>query len=456
MATRPDPHITLYLFDLQNARSPVWSGRGMGCFISFFIPPRVFLLDGCWCWVARKKKVWVDNGLDFLDHYFALVYRPVCISIPGRRLVRSISYGRINAYTAIFGHIPYCSSIFVASKETGHVKKSFYGASMSEMYLASNLYDPEKVDRKPSRDGYGDGLIVAGTNDKNVVVLCADLTESTRSEAFAKQWPDRFIEIGVAEQNMAGIAAGMALNGKVPFISSYATFSPGRSWDQVRVSICYTKANVKIAGHHTGISVGPDGATHQALEDLAIMRVLPNMTVIYPCDAVQAKKATISAAVHDGPVYLRFMREKTPVVTTERTPFAIGKSYVYKEGRDVTVVAAGSLVYEALLAARSLEKEISVEVVNTITIKPLDRETIIASVKKTGAVVTAEEHQISGGLGSAVAELVGEAHPVPLARVGMLDTFGESGAPDELMDKYGMREKDIVKAIESVVKRKKS
>jgi len=324
------------------------------------------------------------------------------------------------------------------------------------MYLANNLYDPNKVERKPSRDGYGDGLIVAGTSDKNVVVLCADLTESTRSEAFKKQFPDRFFEIGVAEQNMAGIAAGLALNGKIPFISSYATFSPGRSWDQVRVSICYTKANVKIGGHHTGISVGPDGATHQALEDLAIMRVLPNMTVLTPVDAIQGKKATIAAAEYVGPTYLRFMREKTPIVTTEKTRFEIGKSYVYREGKDVTVVAIGSQVYEALVAAEQLKKDVSVEVVNAATLKPLDRETIVASVKKTGAVVAAEEAQINGGLGSAIAELIGEEHPVPFARVGMQDTFGESGSPDELMDKYGMRAKNIVEAVHHVVQRKKT
>jgi transketolase len=326
---------------------------------------------------------------------------------------------------------------------------------MSEMYLVKDLYQADKVERKPSRDGYGDGLIVAGTDDANVVVLCADLTESTRSEAFKKQFPDRFFEVGVAEQNMAGIAAGLALNGKVPFISSYATFSPGRSWDQVRVSICYTKANVKIAGHHTGISVGPDGATHQALEDLAIMRVLPNMTIVTPVDAIQAKKATIATARRVGPIYLRFMREKTPIVTTDKTPFEIGTSYVYREGKDVTVVATGSQVYEALMAAEQLRNKMSVEVINTATLKPIDKDTIVKSVKKTGAVVTAEEHQVNGGLGSAVAELIGEHYPVPFARVGMQDTFGESGSPDELMDAYGMRATNIIQAVESVVKRKR-
>lgn len=325
---------------------------------------------------------------------------------------------------------------------------------MSEMYLATNIYDPEKVERKPSRDGFGDGLVASGTNDKNVVVLCADLTESTRSEEFKKQFPDRFFEVGVAEQNMAGIAAGLALNGKVPFISSYATFSPGRNWDQIRVSICYSNVNAKIAGHHTGISVGPDGATHQALEDLGLTRVLPNLTVICPVDVFEAKKATIAAATHVGPTYLRLMREKTPIVTTEKTPFEIGKAYVYREGKDVTVMAIGSQVYEALLAARSLEKDISVEVINCPTVKPIDVDTIVASARKTEAVVTAEEHQIINGLGSAIAEVLGEHHPVPLERVGMPDTFGESGSPDELMEKYGMTSKNIVAAIHKAMKRK--
>lgn len=324
----------------------------------------------------------------------------------------------------------------------------------NKMYLAKNLYDPRKIERKPSRDGYGEGLIVAGTNNKNVVVLCCDLVESTRSEAFKKQFPERFFEVGVAEQNMAGIAAGLALNGKIPFMTSYAVFSPGRNWDQIRVSICYTKANVKMVGSHAGISVGPDGATHQGLEDIAIVRVLPNMTVICPVDAVQGKKATVAATEHVGPTYLRFMREKTAVVTTEKTPFEIGKAYVYREGKDVTVVATGSLVHEALLAARSLEKEMSVEVINCPTIKPLDKKTILASVSKTGALISAEEHQVNGGLGSALAELIGEELPVPLVRVGMADVFGESGSPDELMDKYGMRSRNIAEAIRRVLKRK--
>jgi transketolase len=326
---------------------------------------------------------------------------------------------------------------------------------MSNLYLADNLYDFEKIERRPSRDGYGEGLVATGATNKDVVVLCCDLAESTRSEAFKKQFPDRFFEVGVAEQNMAGIAAGLALNSKIPFITSYAVFSPGRNWDQIRVSICYTNANVKVVGSHAGISVGPDGSTHQGLEDIAITRVLPNMTVICPVDAIEGKKATIAAVQHVGPVYLRFMREATPVVTTEKSPFEIGKAYVYREGKDVTVVAIGSQVHEAILAARSLEEEISVEVINSPTVKPLDVETIVASAKKTGAVVTAEEHQITNGLGSAVAEVLGEHQPVPMARVGVPDIFGESGSPDELLDKYGMRAKNIIEAIHRALKRKK-
>lgn len=326
---------------------------------------------------------------------------------------------------------------------------------MNELALVPHVYEPAKIDRKPTRDGYGEGLIAAGAANPHVVVLCADLTESTRSDAFRRRFPDRFIEIGVAEQNMAGIAAGLALNGKVAFIASYATFAPGRCWDQVRVSICYTNANVKVAGHHTGLSVGPDGATHQALEDIAIMRVLPRMTVVCPVDALEARKATVAAAQRPGPVYLRFMREKTPVVTTEDTPFAIGRAYVYREGADVTVMAIGSQVHEALLAARALQGTAAVEVINCPTVKPLDEATLLSSVEKTGAVVTAEEHQVAGGLGGAVAEFLGARHPVPLARVGMQDAFGESGRPDELLDRYGLRAQTIVDAIHEVLRQKR-
>jgi transketolase len=287
------------------------------------------------------------------------------------------------------------------------------------------------------------------------VVLTGDLSESTRANKFEEKFPERFIECGVAEQNMMGIAAGLALSGKVPFVSSYAVFVPGRSWDQLRVSVCYSKANVKIAGAHSGISVGPDGATHQALEDIASVRVLPNIVVIVPCDCLETKKATIAAGEHKGPVYFRFTREKTPVITTPETPFKIGEAEVFKEGSDVTIVACGPLVYQALVAAKELEKEgINAEVINNHTIKPIDKLTLASSAKKTGAVVTVEEHQINGGLGGAVAEVLAENYPVPMERIGMPDTFGESGAPEELLEKYGMSVEKIKEAVNSVIKRK--
>src|SRR3989338_11665477 len=246
-------------------------------------------------------------------------------------------------------------------------------------FLNPNLFS-KKVELIPTRNGYGDGIVAAGERDASVVVLCCDLTESTRSLAFAKKFPDRYFEVGVAEQNMAGIAAGMASEGKIPFIASYAVFSPGRNWDQIRVSICYSEYPVKIIGAHAGISVGPDGATHQALEDIAIMRVLPNMTVLSPCDWLEAKKATIHSLDIKGPVYFRLSRDKVPVITTEETPFKIGKAEVFRDGSDVTVVGSGQLVYEALVAAKQLEKEcISVRVVNNHTIKPIDKAAIIAA-----------------------------------------------------------------------------
>lgn len=317
------------------------------------------------------------------------------------------------------------------------------------------IKDLDKVERIPTRDGYGKGLVELGKKNKNVVALCCDLTDSTRVAWFKKQFPKRYIEVGVAEQNMAGIAAGMALSGKIPFMSSYAVFSPGRNWDQIRVSIAYSNANVKIQGAHAGISVGPDGATHQALEDIAIMRVLPNMTVIVPADAVESQKATIASAKINGPVYLRFGREKVPVITTSKTPFKVGKAEVYKEGKDVCIVACGIMVYEALRAAEILKKAgISAMVINNHTIKPIDKETLVKAAKKCKAIVTAEEHQIAGGLGGAVAEILSEHHPVPMRFVGVLDRFGESGAPEELLKKFKCTSNDIIKAVKEVVKKK--
>lgn len=325
--------------------------------------------------------------------------------------------------------------------------------------LNQKVFDND-VEMKATRDGYGDGLLDLGRKDKRVVVLTADLKDSTRVEAFEKEFPDRFIECGVAEQNMMGIAAGMAAAGKIPFVSSYAVFSPGRSWDQLRVSVCYSNLPVKVAGAHTGLSVGPDGATHQALEDIAITRVLPNMTVIVPCDYWETRKATEAAAANAGPVYFRFGREKTAVITTAEDHFEIGKAEIlWETGKDAAVVGCGPILFECLLAAKELEKEgIGVKVVNNHTIKPLDKETLVAVARECGAVVTAEEHQVMGGMGSAVAELLVSSLPagrqVPMQMVGMKDSFGESGQPDELAEKYGMKAKDIVAAVKSVIARK--
>lgn len=302
-----------------------------------------------------------------------------------------------------------------------------------------------KLDEVATRDGYGDGVVEAAQANSDVVVLCADLTESTRSEKFAQTFPERFFEMGVAEQNMAGVAAGMALNGKTPFIASYAVFSPGRNWDQIRVSICYSDANVKIIGAHAGLSVGPDGATHQALEDIAMMRVLPGMTVLNPCDYEEAKKAVIAVAKHKGPVYIRLAREKTPVFTTPETPFEIGKAYSVMEGRDVTIFSSGPILYEAMKAAKELSERhgITCEVISVPTIKPLDAHTILTAAKKTQKVVTVEEHQINGGLGGAIAELLGQDFPVKMKIIGVQDTFGESGTPRELWEKYGISAHNI-------------
>lgn len=310
------------------------------------------------------------------------------------------------------------------------------------------------ADMIPTRNGYGDALVELGTNNPDIFVLTGDLAESTRAHLFQRAFPDRFVECGVAEQNMMGVAAGLAYAGKIPFVSSYAVFVPGRNWDQLRVSVCYGNANVKIAGAHAGISVGPDGATHQALEDLAITRVLPNLVVVVPCDYEETRKCTRAFAAHTGPCYFRFAREKTPVITTPDTPFEIGKAYRCREGSDVTIAACGPLLHEALLAAETLStRGIEADVLNCHTLKPFDEQTLVASVKKTGACVTVEEHQTIGGLFGAVSETLARLHPTPVEAIGMNNRFGESGEPDELLTKYGMRATDIVRAAERAISR---
>ncbi|MEK7599011.1 MAG: transketolase C-terminal domain-containing protein [Patescibacteria group bacterium] len=314
------------------------------------------------------------------------------------------------------------------------------------------------IEQKPTRDGYGKGLVEAGKKNPNIVVLCADLTESTRSEAFKKEFPGRFVEVGVAEQNMASVASGMAAMGKVPFISSYAVFSPGRNLEQIRTTIAYNNRHVIIAGAHTGVSVGPDGATHQAIEDIAIMRVMPEMDVIVPCDAIESQKATAAAARLKGPVYLRFAREKTPVFTTDETPFKIGRAEIFWDSGkkpDVAIIACGPLLHNAILAAAELEKEgIKARVLNNHTVKPMDEKTIIQAARDAGALVTVEEHQINGGMGSAVAEIITRNFSVPIEFIGVANRFGESGEPNELLEHFGMGVKHIKKAAEKAIKRK--
>ncbi len=315
----------------------------------------------------------------------------------------------------------------------------------------------EDIEKFATRKGYGEGVLELGKDDESIVVLTADLAESTQVLEFAKKYPERFIECGVAEQNMMGVAAGLGLTGKTAFVSSYATFSPGRSWDQLRVSVCYSEANVKVAGCHTGVSVGPDGATHQALEDVAITRVLPNLIVEVPCDYIEARKTVIAVGKMPGPAYFRLGRSATAVITTEQTEFEIGKAYKMREGKDVSIIGSGPVLYNALLAAVDLEKEgIFVEVINNHTIKPIDVNTIVDSAKKCGAVITLEEHQTYGGCGSAVCEVLAQHYPVPVEMIGMPNTFGESGQPEELIEKYGMGKSSIIEAVKRVLVRKKN
>lgn len=324
---------------------------------------------------------------------------------------------------------------------------------MSNLHLVDITTD--NLAQEPIRKGFGRGLLQAGKQNDQVVALCADLTESTQIHLFANEFPERYVEVGIAEQNLVTVAAGLAAMGKIPFTSSYAAFSPGRNWEQFKTTACLNNVPVKIVGSHAGLYTGPDGATHQMLEDIALMRVLPNNVVIVPCDSVEAEKATLALAADKRPGYIRLARDNSVIVTTDKTPFEIGKAQVFSPGQDVTIVACGTMVYQALEAAEQLFRDgIDAEVINMATIKPFDAVTLIASAKKTGAVLTIEEAQINGGLGSAVAEALGEEHPVPLKRMGVRDRFGESGTPTELLNHFGLTAKHIAVQVHDLVRRK--
>ena len=325
-----------------------------------------------------------------------------------------------------------------------------------DAHLSDKIFTDE-VDKKPTRDGFGNGVVEAGKKDERVMVLAADLAESTRADWFQKEFPDRFVEVGVAEQNLATVSAGLANSGKIPFFTSYAAFSPGRNWEQIRTTIALSDLPAKVCGMHAGIQTGPDGATHQMLEDVSIMRAMPNMIVVVPGDAEEARKATYDAAFNGKPTYLRFGREKMPQFTTAETPFEIGKAYyLWKaEKPDVGIIGCGSLLYEALVAAKQLSEEgISVSVLNSHTVKPLDEEAVISLAREAGALVTVEEHQVTGGLGGAVAECVTRNHPVPIEYIGMQDEFGESGTADQLIKHFNLGADSIVEAVKKVKNRK--
>ncbi len=325
-----------------------------------------------------------------------------------------------------------------------------------DIKLNKKLFDAD-VEQAPIRKGFGEGLLAAAETNDQVVGLCADLTESTQMHLFARKFPNRFVEMGIGEQSMASVASGMAAMGKVPFLTSYAMFSPGRNWEQIRTTICYNDRNVKIAGSHAGVSVGPDGGTHQAIEDIAITRVIPKMTVIVPCDSLEAKKATLAAAKLHGPVYIRLAREKTPIMTTEETPFEIGKAQTFFKPKDglewkVGIIATGALTYQGICAAKQFENEgVGVSVLHLATIKPLDKETILAFAKSHKAIVTVEEHQAAGGMGSAVAELLSQEQPTKMKIIGVQDKFGQSGTPDELIKHYGLDTDSIKMAVKELL-----
>ncbi len=326
-----------------------------------------------------------------------------------------------------------------------------------KLKLNPKLFDKDG-EQAPTRAGYGTGLLYLGENNPNVVALSADLAESTHAHLFAEKFPDRFFEVGIGEQNMAAISAGLAVTGKIPFMSSYATFSPGKNWETLRTTAIYNKANVKIAGHHAGIMTGPDGATHQATEDIAITRCWPGIEIYVPCDAIEAKKATIASAGTSNPVYLRYTRDKTPVMTTEFTPFEVGKmqDFWITDKPEATIFATGYMLHYALVAAKELEEEgFPTLVVNVATIKPLDEEGIMRFTGHTKAVVTVEDHQVAGGMGSAIAEFLAKTNPLPMEFIGLQDTFAESGPWQEIIEKYNMGTKAIKSAVKKVIARKK-
>lgn len=316
------------------------------------------------------------------------------------------------------------------------------------------------IEKKSTRLGFGEGLLKLGEKNQNIIALCADLTESTKMNLFAEKFPERFIEVGVAEQNMAAVASGIASMGKIPFIASYGIFNPGRNWEQIRTTICYNNQPVKIIGSHTGLSVGPDGGSHQALEDIAITRVIPNMVVISPCDYNEAKKATIACALTKDPTYIRLARNDTSIITTEETPFEIGKSQIVFMPEvglaHVGIIATGPILYKAIIAARELEKAgIKIKVMNLSTIKPLDIEAIVALAKETKAIVTVEDHQVAGGMGGAIAECLAENYTTPIEFVGVKDKFGQSGTPEELEKFYHIDTSDIIEKVQKVLVRRK-
>lgn len=346
-----------------------------------------------------------------------------------------------------------CKTHFKRGDGTG-----FKGFKMivKEEKLSNQIFSKD-IEKKATRDGFGEGIVGAGEKNKDIVCLTADLKDSTRLLGFSQKFPERFFNVGVAEQALVTIASGMVNYGKIPFISSFAVFSPGRNWEQIRTTVCLNNVPVKIIGTHAGLNVGADGATHQALEDISLMRVLPNMVVISPCDSEEAKKATIEASKTKNPTYIRLTREKFPVITTEKTPFRIGRAEIFWHSKSplAVIIATGPMVYEALKAAQELDKKgIETLVINCHTIKPLDERTILNAAKISGAIVTVEEHQVIGGLGSTVSEIISQNFPFPMEFVGVKDSFGESGKSEELLKKHGLTKEGIIEAVKNVIARK--